>query len=136
MFTRSFVQAASPMRSPSLSYFVMILFNSSICFAIGSVAVLYSELISISSHLSFLRTLVIESGRTSSGTSEPTTLSRPRTYFTPSTFSSSFVIFLASFAESEESTRTICVVPTPNSSLSFVLAITFAISSGRLSDKS
>jgi len=70
---------------------------------------LYSELMSISLHLSLFTIDVIDSGRISSGTREPITDSRLITYLTPSTCSISFIMERTSLDGTEVSTRSMCV---------------------------
>ena len=127
----SFVHGASPMSIPFGSYFFRIEFRLSICRLTSSPATLYSELTRSSSHLSLFRTSLTDSGRNSCGTDEPTMLSSPSTYFTPSTPFISFIIDLTSFAGRVESVRIICVEAISNSSESLLCAMTYSISSGR-----
>ena len=101
----SFIHGASPISMPFSSYFLRTVLSLSICSFTSSLAALYSELISNSSHRSLSRMDFTLSGRISSGTREPTTDSSPKTYFTPSTFFISAIIFLTDFAGSLLSTR-------------------------------
>ena len=133
---RSFVQGASPISIPAGSYFFKIAFSSAIWAFTSSLAVLYSEFTSKSSHLSLFSTLLMDCGIISSGTREPSTDSIPSAYLMPSTASISASICRTSCAGTLAFTSTICVAPTPKLSCSFVLAITYSISFGRLSPKS
>ena len=127
----SFMHGASPMSIPVGSYFFRMALSESIWAFTSSLATLYSELMSSSSHLSLLRIERTESGRISSGTPAPTTDSRPRTYFTPSTCSISEIMLRTCFDGRDASTSSMCVEAISNSSESLLFAITYSMSSGR-----
>ena len=127
----SFMQGASPISMPLGSYRLSIALRLSICPSTSSLATLYSEFTSSSSERPLFSVLTSSSGSSSSGTSAPNTLSRPRTYFTPGTFSMSFAICLTSLGGSEGSTSSMCVEATLNVLDSFSFATTYCISRGR-----
>ena len=106
------------------------------CLPISSVAVRYSELSSISSQRSLLRMPETDSGIISSGTEEPTRLSRPMQNLMPSVCLNSSCIRRTSPEGSLALTSTMWVLPMSNSFSSLLLAITLGISSGRLRDRS
>ena len=119
----SFIQGASPISIPDLSYFLSIELSFVICSFTGSLATLYSELTSISFHLLLSSSDFMDWGSISLGTPEPISASSPSTYLIPSTFSISLHIALVSLAESFASTRSICVLATLKSFLSLLFAI-------------
>ena len=75
----SLVQGASPMSIPFLSYFLSISLSLVICSFTSSVAVAYSEFITISFQLSLCKVDFASSGIISSGILLPTTDSSPNT---------------------------------------------------------
>ena len=75
--------------------------------------------------------LFMLSGIISVGTREPMTDSSPRIYFTPSTFSISFIMLFTDFDGRPAETRSICVDDMSKSSDSLEFAITYSMSSGR-----
>ena len=119
----SFIQGASPISMPDLSYFLSMVFSFVICSFTGSLATLYSELTSISFHLLLSSKDFKDLGRISLGTPDPISESSPNTYLIPSTFSISLHIALVSLADSFASTRSICVLATLKSFFSLLLAI-------------
>ena len=120
----SFMQGASPISMPVSSYFFSMAFRLSSWSLTASLATLYSELISISSHWPSFSRERTESGRISSGTSGPTTLSRLRTYFTPSSCSISSIISRTPRVGRLASTSSMWVEEMSKSSASLELAIT------------
>ena len=126
----SFIQGASPMSIPFLSYFFRIWPRLSISRLTSSLATLYSELIRSSCHLSPLSNDLTDLGRISSGTFDPRTDSSPRTYLTPSTSSISFIIERTSLSGTLLSTSNMCVDAISKSSLSLLFAITYSMSFG------
>jgi len=105
----SFMQGASPMSIPPWSYFFRISFKVVSWAFTSSLAGVYSELMSISFQFLLSSFSRAESGIISSGIREPTTLSNPKAYFTPSTFSISSIMFRTSLEEVLASTRTMWV---------------------------
>ena len=127
----SFIHGASPISIPPSSYLLRMAFSCVICSFTSSLATLYSELMSINSHLSLFRISTTEFGRISSGTREPTTDSKPRTYLTPSTCSISPIILRTFFVGTSVSISSMWVEAMLKSSASLLLAMTYSISSGR-----
>ena len=105
----SFMHGASPMSIPVGSYFFRMALSESIWAFTSSLATLYSELMSISFQFLLSSFSRAEAGIISSGIREPTTLSNPKAYFTPSTFSISSIMFRTSLEEVLASTRTMWV---------------------------
>ena len=120
----SFMQGASPISMPVSSYFFKMAFRLSSWSLTASLATLYSELMSSSSHWSFSSIERTESGRISSGTSGPTTLSSPSTYFTPSTCSISSIMSRTSRVGRSASISSMWVEEMSKSSASLELAMT------------
>ena len=103
------------MSIPLGSYFFRISFRVVSWAFTSSLAGVYSELMSISFQFLLSSFSRAESGIISSGIREPTTLSNPKAYFTPSTFSISSIMFRTSLEEVLASTRTMWVEAMSNS---------------------
>ena len=84
-----------------------------------------------SSHWSLSSMERTESGSASMGIMGPTTLSIPNTYFTPGTCSISSIMARTSLSGRSAFTSSIWVEAMSNSSESFLLAMTYSMSSGR-----
>ena len=120
----SFIQGASPMSRPDGSWRFRMPPSRSSWRSTSSLATLYAEFTSSSSHFPLFSFSVTLSGRNSSGTREPVTDSMPNTYCTPSTCSISRIMARTSWSGRPASTSSMWVDATPKSSLSFLLAVT------------